>query len=135
MGAHLTFDLEMIRVVKTVLRYGFVFVGALFLTTVLNVFAWNMFIDGVVYYHSPWYSVSLGYLLAPDWISEDAVVVSSIDHDATFKEPQQVLQGWSDKMLLCIWFVMLACSLGMSVMLARWLGRVRDKQAESDPRE
>jgi hypothetical protein len=117
---------------KNILRYGLIFVGAQFISTAVNVLAWNQFIDGVVYseiFFSGW----IDYLSPPSWISDSAVVVSKIDEDRNFKDPQQVLDGWNNDKLFEVWIIMLIFSVIVSSILTFWLGRAqRIREAQQD---
>jgi hypothetical protein len=113
------------------LRCASIFLGVFLIASIGNAVVWNYIFDGVVYYKAPFFSIeSLDYIFVGDWIREDAVTVSSIDHSWTFKHPQQVLEGWNNKKLMMAWSLMFGLSLAVSILISWSTGRRLERRAE-----
>lgn len=123
--------------VRYILRNGILFVGSLFVATLINIVLWRYFIHGVIYYKAPFfYPGGMDYIMwVGNWIHEGASRVKEIDTTWTFKDPQQVIEGWTNRGLMVIWVIMLISSLAFSVLCSWWLGKDNKTLAESGPGE
>jgi hypothetical protein len=130
-----TFGKNNMRHLRYILRYGFLFVGSLFIVTLINVLVWQYLIHGVIYYKAPFFNPGgLDYILwIGNWIHEGAITVKSIDSSWTFKDPQQVRDGWTNSSLLAIWMIMFSASLVLSILWSWWLGRDKEPTTLQSP--
>jgi hypothetical protein len=119
--------------IHLIVRYALIFIGAFIVTTTINTIAWNVFIAGVIYYKVPFFNTEgLDYIFAVgDWIHKDARFTEVINYDReTFKDSQQVLAGWTNRILWIIWIPMFTGSILSSIFLSWWSGREKKTQAE-----
>lgn len=113
---------------KNLLRYILLFLGAMSLFSVANVYAWKWCVAGRVYHAPHLLGLSVGYLEPGQWVRGDVRVVAALDTTQSLKQGDQILQGWSVPRLWMLWWAFFAASVIASAILSAWLGRVTQKK-------